>query len=171
MNIGEVAEIIENIAEGFEDACLNCLRENADTVYICITEQLFAGLDGNGDYLEPSYDNDDFFDEPGFWYHRSDDYKNWKLAITPPHPSWELGLDSRPESIPNLFIDGTFYSEIRVADCADGLTIDPGSGNGPAIIEKYGEQILWLGNRAVDYFNQEKMLPAIAKFFSDCGYR
>ena len=171
MNVYDVAEIIGNIADGFEDACLDCLRENADTVYICVTEQMYAGLDGNGDYLEPSYDNDPFFEEPGFWYHRSDDYKNWKRSITPPHQSRELGFDPRPDEVPNLFIDGTFYSEITVTDWTDGLRLDPGHGNGPAIIEKYGDQILKLTNRAIEYFNQEKMLPAISKFFKDCGYR
>ena len=82
-----------------------------------------------------------------------------------------LGLPPRPDEIPNLFIDGTFYGEIKAKKGDKSLIIDPGSGNGPAIVEKYGDEILHIGPTATEYFTEECLLPAIGSFFNECGYR
>lgn len=171
MGIEEVAGIIHKIAGGFEEACMRCLDDNSGTVILAVTEQLFSGLDGEGEYLSPTYDNDPYFEEPGEWYHRSDDYKAWKRILTPPAVSSMLGLPGRPSEVPNLFIDGTFYSDITARRSGDVLGIDPGNRDGPDIVEKYGEQILTMGPTATGYFNVTYMLPAIDSFFKDCGYR
>lgn len=170
MSIDEVATIIGRIADGFEDACRECLWDNSGKVYLCITEQLICGVDGNGDYLEPNYDNDPFFDEPGRWHGEQEKYKAWKRTIHPTNPGL-LDLPPRPDNIPNLYIDGTFHSEIEPQPIEDGLHIDPGNRKGPAIVEKYGDKILLLSPTAVEYFNKKFMREAIANFFKDCGYR
>lgn len=171
MGIEEVADIIHKIADGFEEACAQCLADNSDTVIYVITEQLYCGVDGDGNFLSPTYDDDPFFNEPGYWHNRSDDYKAWKYRITPPMNSATLSLPPRPDNVPNLCIDGTFYSEISARRQGMELMLDPGSGNGPAIVSKYGEQILELGTASVSYFNQEYMMPAIETFFESCGYQ
>lgn len=170
MGIEEVADIIGKIADGFEEACMKCLEDNSDVIIVAITEQMYSGRDGNGDNLEPTYDDDPFFDEPGYWHNRAKDYKAWKNLITPPQIGNMLGLSPRPENVPNLYIDGTFYSEIRATRQGDLLLVDPGMGNGPEIVNKYGQAILEIGDTAADYFNQEYLLPALEIFFKDCGY-
>lgn len=170
MDIPEVAEIIRKIAEGFEDACMRCLDENKDVVVTAVTEQLFSGVDGDDQYLQPTYDDDPYFNEPGPWYKCGDLYKAWKRVKTPPEVSPLLGLPKRPEDVPNLYINGKFYSDITAKRVGDAIVLDPGNGDGPDIVAKYGDQILNIGTTAVDYFNITYMLPAIEDFFKQCGY-
>lgn len=171
MYIGDVAEIIGRIANGIEEACIQCLSNNSGIVVLSVTEQLYCGQDGNGEFLSPTYDNDPYFEEEGFWYHRSADYKKWKYTITPPSTGSMLGLPPRPDEVPNLYITGVFHKEINAKRKGDVLDVDPGHGNGPDIVEKYGDQILTLGPNAVQYFNITYMLPAIGAFFRGCGYK
>ena len=171
MELKEVADIIHRIAEGFEDDCLKCLEQNKEVVLQAVREQLYSGQDGDGNRLSPTYDSDPFFEEPGWWYHRASSYKAWKREITPPVKGTMLGLPARDDNVPNLFVDGTFYSEINATKSASGLMIDPGSGNGPDIVAKYGDRILAMGPDAREYFNLFYMLPSIDSFFKRCGYK
>lgn len=170
MGIEEVARIVGRIAAGIEEECLRCMSDNRGIILNAVMEQLKSGVDGEDEFLRPTYDDDPFFEERGFWYHRSEDYKKWKATISPAVGNI-LGLPVRPYNVPNLWIDGTFYGDIRISRHGDTIVIDPGDGNGPAIISKYGDQILAMGTTAKGYFNETYMLPAIDKFFKDCGYR
>ena len=171
MGIEEVAEIVRKIAEGFEEACVQCLDDNSEMILYFIKEQLYSGQDSEGKYLNPTYSADPYFKEAGYWYNRSDAYKSWKNRITPPVASTILGLSPRPEDVPNLFIDGTFYSQITASRKGDVLSISPGNGKGPDIVSKFGDQILNIGPTAIEYFNTYYLIPAIESFFNDCGYR
>lgn len=171
MGIEEVATIIKKIAEGFEEACISCLENRSVTIHVAITEQLWSGQDGEGKHLYPTYDDDPFFEEEGTWHHRAKDYKAWKYSITPPMTGEMLGLPPRPDNVPNLFINGKFYSEISVTRSGGVMVVDPGTGNGPSIVAKYGDEILDLGPTAIEYFNTTFMLPAINSFFKKCGYK
>lgn len=171
MGIEEVADIIEKISEGFEDACMKCLDDKKGIIIQAVTEQMYSGQDGEGNYLSPTYDEDPFFEERGWWYHRAKEYKAWKYGITPPVVSPMLGLSPRPDEVPNLFINGLFYGEINAFRRNDAIVVDPGDGNGPSIVSKYGDEILKMGPIALEYFNEEYMLPAIGDFFKDCGYK
>lgn len=171
MDIYSVAEIIHKIADGFEEECVKCLDENKGVVLQAVREQLYSGQNGEGELLSPTYDNDPFFNEPGWWHGRAYAYKAWKREITPPVKGTMLGLPARPDNVPNLFVDGTFYAEINARKNGKGITIDPGSGNGPDIVSKYGDNILTMGPDAKEYFNLFYMIPAIETFLKRCGYR
>lgn len=171
MGIEDVYGIIHKIADGFEDACAQCLDDNKGAVLHAVQEQLYSGVDGQGRHLSPTYDDDPFFEEKGTWYHRAKDYKAWKKAITPPVAGTILGLPARPDDVPNLYINGKFYSEITAFRKGNALMIDPGIGHGPSIVAKYGDEILDMGNSAIEYFNENFMRPAIENFFTDCGYK
>lgn len=170
MDIEAVAQIIGKIAKGFEDACFQCMCEKSGMILVTITEQLRAGRDGEEKLLDPTYDDDPYFDEEGEWFHRSGDYKKWKSTITPPDSGVDLGLPARPAEVPNLYIDGTFWSQIDAVPKDKVLDIDPGIGDGPDIVAKYGEKILTIGPHAVEFFNREYLSPAIERFFTECGY-
>lgn len=175
MYIGDVANIISKIAEGVEEACIKCLSDNSGIVVLSVTEQLICGQDGKGELLTPTYDDDPYFEEKGIWYHRNEDYKKWKMEITPPRTSGMLSkLPPRPDEVPNLTISNKFHREINAKRNGNVLDVDPGKGDGPAIVEKYaeyGHDILTLGPTAVEYFNETYMLPAIQKHFANCGYK
>lgn len=171
MGIEEVADIIQRIAGGFEEACVKCLQENSGVIVDEIKEQLKSGLDGEEKHLSPTYDDDPYFEKKGIWHHRSEDYKNWKYLTTPPLSGTLVELPPRPYNVPNLFIDGTFYSEISAIRSDMGIVIDPGHGNGPEIVSKYGDSILGLGKTAIEFFNSACLIPAIDSFLKECGYK
>lgn len=143
-----------------------------------VEEQLYSGLDGEGKNLTPDYDTDPYFDrvkwfrwEDGVMYHGAEGYKQWKLKITPPERSQIIGLPPRPENIPNLFIDGTFYSTIEAKGTTDGVEIGTGAETGNKIEQKYGSQIFGLEDRSKDWFAEVFLIPAINNFFQNSGYR
>lgn len=168
--IDTVADSISRIANGIESNVADCMVKNSGTVRQAVLEQLFSGIDGDGNKLSPNYDDDPFFNEEGMWYHRQKDYKAWKASITPPQPSPMLGLPARSLSTPNLYINGKFYSEIFTAMRGSVLEIDPGMGDGPDIVDKWGEKILKLSPIAKEYFIDEKLTPFLLAFYKSCGY-
>lgn len=171
MGIEEVSGIIHKIAVGLAPACAQCLDVNKGIVLDAVREQIYSGLDGDGQHLSPTYDDDPYFEEEGFWFHRSNDYKSWKHSITPPEAGLMLGLPPRPENVPNLFINGKFFSEITATLSGDKLVIDPGANNGPSIVAKYGDRMLHIGETAVGFFNDTCMLPAIEELYEKSGYK
>lgn len=171
MGIDSVADIIHSIAQGFEGACADCLADNQGVVLEAVREQLYSGQNSDGRPLSPTYDDDPFFDQPGYWYKGGARYKAWKAKITPPITGTMLGLPPRAQAVPNLFVNGKFYSEIFTERRGDALHIDPGTEKGPAIVAKYGDEILNMGPTAKEYFNENYMLPSIKAFFENCGYR
>lgn len=170
MDIAEVSAIISRIAEGFEAMCLECLEKHQGVIVDSVKEQLWSGQRGDGKLLEPTYDNDPFFEEEGRWYHKQKQYKAWKKAITPPSSKVLLTLPPRPDNIPNLFIRGDFYDTIEGRMVADGLDVTSTKGIGPEIKQKYGEEIFNLGDPGKSYFNKAYLEPYIEEFFKKCGY-
>lgn len=168
----EVAEIIGKMADGFEEQVLKCLEANAGTAVQAIHEQLWGGLDGTDTLLNPNYDNDSFFEESDWWYHRNDDYKAWKMKITPPTSGWLLTIPPRPYNVPNLYIDGTFYSEIFARMNGDALAIYADGGDSADIVAKWGgsDVLLRLGGAATEYFSYSLIMPWIWNFFEQCGW-
>lgn len=171
MDIQEVYDVIHAIAEGFEENVVDCLDKHSGNVVMAISDQLYSGINGDDEYLTPTYDDDPYFQLEGPWQNNSKGYKAWKMSITPPVVSSILGLNPRPDNVPNLFITGKFHSEINAKRAGDMLLVDPGHNDGPSIVSKYGEQILELSSRGVDYFNTEFLIPAIEQFYSKCGYK
>lgn len=177
MHISKVSAIIKRIAEGFEDAVLECMHQNYFQFTQAVREQLWSGLDGDGNHLSPTYDNDPYFNSRK-WHHEEDGktyvgregYKEWKYDISPPSSSVLLDLPPRPLEVPNLWIDGTFYNSIRSRATTDGVDVDAYGGNGPKITQKYGIQIYNLTDEAKEWFNRTFLLPYIGEFFKKCGY-
>jgi hypothetical protein len=166
----EVYEAVKRWVEGFEDKCMECMERNQGVFVHLVTEQMYSGLRGDGTYITPSYDDDPFFEEPGMWYHDSEGYKAWKGAITPPMSSSLLGLPPRPYDVPNLFINGKFYSEIYTVSGDRQIELRVvESGDGPSILGKYGDELFDLVGTSVQYFNEEYLLPHLQDFFNECG--
>lgn len=170
MGIQEVDNIVRKIAFGIEDAVVECMGENTGLITDLVREQIYSGLDGNGEYLNPTYDNDPYFNEPGQWYHRGNAYKKWKQEITPPMRGATLGLAPRPLEVPNLFITGPFHESIKAAKNETGVTVfTSGFRDGPLIERKYGQAIFALGSTAREYFILYKLKDYLLNFYRDCG--
>lgn len=168
----ELHRVIHSIASGFEEECIRCMEEHKNVLVDCIQEQLYSCLDGTEHLLNPDYDTDTYFNEPGPWQNRAEQYKRWKERITPPLRSEMLYLPPRPVEVPNLFITGTFYDSITADRIDSGLRFSTkGFTDGSSIEKKYGEQILGIGDTAKEYFNIMYLRPWMERFFSECGYR
>ena len=168
----ELHRVIHSIASGFEEECIRCMEEHKNVLVDCIQEQLYSGLDGTEHLLNPDYDTDTYFNEPGPWQNRAEQYKRWKERITPPLRSEMLYLPPRPVEVPNLFITGTFYDSITADRIDSGLRFSTkGFTDGSSIEKKYGEQILGIGDTAKEYFNIMYLRPWMDRFLSECGYR
>lgn len=171
-DIDKVYNVIHSIASGFKEECIKCMEENKEELVDCIQEQLYSGLDGTEHLLSPDYNNDTYFNEPGPWQHRAEQYKHWKEMITPPLRGEKLYLPPRPVEVPNLFITGSFYDSINAEKTNSGLRFSTkGFKEGPDIEKKYGEQILGVGNTAKEYFNLMYLRPWLERFFGECGYK
>ena len=164
--------MVTRMVDGFESAVIQCLGDNAVIAEDAVREQMYSGVDGNGEFLSPTYDDDPYFDEKGPWYHRNEGYKQWKYDITPPMHGVMLLLPPRPISVPNLFIDGTFHDSITAEVAGDILLVETsGSGEGADIVAKYGDNILKLSPTAIEYINNEYVGPCVARYFEDCGFK
>lgn len=171
MNISQVRDIIHKIAAGFEENGVKCLSDHSGHVVMAVQEQIYSGQNGEGELLAPTYLTDPYFNEEGYWKGRAKDYQAWKKSITPPAGSTLLGLPPRPDDVPNLYINGKFFSEITASRKGDVLHTDPGNGDGPDIEAKYGDSLLNLGPSAVEWFNADFLKPSLEKFYRKCGYR
>lgn len=178
MDIRQAADIVKKIADGFEDACLKALQSASDDAVRAVSEQLMSGLDGEDAYLEPTYDEDPYFQEikwylteNGVRYHGSEGYKRWKETITKPKRGPMLDLPARPVEVPNLWIDGTFHGSIHAVNTSLGIDIRATGGRSAEIVGKYGEGILMLGTKARKYMLVEHIIPGIDDFLNKCGYR
>ena len=170
-SIERTYEVIHAIASGLEGAVLDCMGSNAGVVSDMVREQLYSGVDGKGDYLSPTYDDDPYFNERGPWYRRSGAYKRWKEKITPPERSSILNLPPRPVEVPNLFITGPFHQSIKAEVQGDHMTVfTSGFRDGPLIERKYGADIFSLGVKAREYFVGDLLRPYLQRFFKECGY-
>lgn len=170
--IMEVAKVVAAIAEGFEEVVLDSLAENRGLVARMVREQIYSGLDSEGRFLSPTYDDDPYFNEPGRWKGKSYQYKLWKRQITPPVRSYTLNLPPRPDNVPNLFITGAFFDSIGAEMRGGVLTVtSAGFMDGDDIVGKYGDVILGMGYNAKECFIGEKLRPAVEDFFIQCGYR
>lgn len=172
MDFDRLESVIDAIKDGIQDSILECLAEKRDIITQSVTEQLYSGLDGNGDYLSPTYDEDPYFNEFGPWHGASYAYKKWKERITPPMRSPMLGLPPRPVDVPNLFITGLFHDSIKASRQGEVLRVyTSGFRDGPLIERKYGEQIFRLTDDAREYFNIYALRPWLNDFITNCGYR
>lgn len=172
MNIVEMRERIRLIKDGFKGQVLDCMADNSHEMVVSVREQLYSGIDGEGNSLSPSYDSDPYFQDPhagyydedrGHWmncYRHPERYIAWKQRITPPEGSSRLGLPARPASIPNLFIVGTFHASISGRPTSSGVEIfTSGWDSGPLVERKYGSQIFKLSENAVGHFNESFLWP------------
>ena len=168
----KLESVIDAIYNGLSESVLQCVDAHKDIVVTNITEQLYSGIDGNGEFLSPTYDDDPYFKEEGPWHGANYAYKKWKQKITPPVRSLRLNLPPRPVNVPNLFITGTFHGSIKAARIGDVIRVyTAGFNDGPLIEQKYGEAIFKMADDAVEWFNIYALRPWLNQFMTDCGYR
>lgn len=77
------------------------LGENSELITDLNKDQLWSGKTNEGEDIRPYYSENPYFKKEG----AAERYANWKAKITP---------DSRRKNdVPNLYVNGKFYSEIH----------------------------------------------------------
>lgn len=87
------------------------VNKYADQLADLQLEQWYEGRDRDGEYIRPFYSEDPYFKTEK----QAKAYAEWKQRITP-NPK-------RPEDVPNLIINGYFYSTIKPKISGDTFTI------------------------------------------------
>lgn len=167
--VKEAAGTFGLFADGFKKLIKDSISENKDLVEELIREQLYSGVNGDDKPLRPTYLSDPYFrsKEAGHWQNNALGYMRWKKALTPPNPSFLLGLPARDERTPNLIIRGDFYDSITAVPIAEGVEISTqGTSFGNDVERKYGSIILSLGPVSKKYFMDFLLNPALKNYFS-----
>lgn len=167
----DFARNFEKFANGFEARVVSEIQQNKNLFVSYITEQLYSGVDGNENYLRPTYLDDPWFntEEAGRWYKKPRWYMAWKAHITPPAVSF-TGIAARPRDVPNLIISGTFYDSIQAVDVSGGINITTqGVDFGADIVRKYGEDIFKVGDHGRQDWLIMNLEPSIESFWTECG--
>lgn len=101
--------------------------------------QLLAGKDSGGEDIHPFY-SEDLKENGGYFYsvESAGRYSAWKETLSYPYT-----VDRNPDA-PNLYIDGTFYSELDVDFGTDTLGIIGTTDKANRIIAKYGKDTFGL---------------------------
>lgn len=158
------------MVDGFKDMVLDEMTK-ADLSDV-IKDQLYAGKNGNGKNLRPTYDNDPFFktSEAGPWKNRAKAYKEFKMDVQPPKIGSFLGFAPRDPETPNLIIRGNFYDSIFAVKTIDGVNIgSEGFAESGDIEQKYGQAIYRLSPEARHYLVTYKIHPAIKAYLKQYG--
>lgn len=172
-----VCDTIAKMADGFEARVMATVGAHPAEAVRAVQEQMYSGFMGDGSKIEPTYDNDPFFEQEFIdgdrnpWYHDNERYKRFKKKITPPESGAMLRLDPRSDHEPNIFITGKFHASLTASLNSDVFSIGSNDSDiGPDILSKYGDQLLHLGPEAVGWFKENILLPDIVKFFQECGW-
>ena len=104
-------------------------------------KQLFEGKAGTGEDLRPYYSEDL---QPGGYFRDKEaakQYSVWKQGLSYPYSA------QRNPDAPNLYINGTFHSELGVRFDADAMAVVPTSAFSQRVMKKYGEGqfgLMWI---------------------------
>lgn len=167
--IFDVQKSVNAMVAGFEDMVLTEML-SADLPDM-VREQLYAGKNGRGKDLRPTYDNDPYFktDEAGHWKNNADGYKRWKMKIQPPKTGSYLGISRNPET-PNLIIRGNFYESIFAVKSDNGVSIgSEGFAESGDIERKYGQTIYGLMPESRRHLVIYRIHPAIRAYLKRYG--
>lgn len=124
------------------------ITQNASEVGDLNRDQLYRGLDANGNYLSPKYSEDPFFKSRESALR----YAQWKKQITP-HPD-------RPLDVPNLFITGRFHYSRSVEIQGNKVTFPSDDPNAGKIKSKF-KNIDGLTDESIQKFRKAPFYPQL----------
>lgn len=155
MTVKEMTVKIQHVQKNLIPWCEEIIEAHAADIKELLRDQMYAGLDGEGNKLTPGYSQDPYFKKPG----AGDRYAKWKdTLILRNHNSIfpAKGFDT-----PNLIITGTLiYDRIFVQVGNGKLILDATSSIIAKIKLKYGD-IFKLSPLALMFFTTEILRPKL----------
>lgn len=168
MDIGEVNRRVKRLARNFEKELVGVIAKDSGMFVDYVHEQLFAGVNGRGKPLRPTYLTDPYFKEEygENWKGAARGYMEWKWEKSyPKMPSW-LGFQPRKKETPNLIITGEFYYSIYADKTAKGLEIGTrGTTFGGDVEKKYGSVIFGITPAARRHYMENRMNSELVRIF------
>lgn len=125
MRIKELVVRLENLDRFFPIMVGNVMRKRQKELTQAQHDQLWDGKRSDGWDIRPYYTEDTYFRS----YEEAREYMDWKRRITP-NPR-------RRADAPNLYINGKFYSQIKVVADEKGIETVGTTGNALRIMGKY----------------------------------
>ena len=109
------------------------LMDEMEQIIASQREQLLEGKDSDGNDMRPYYSEDL---QPQGWFKSKESamrYAMWKKTGI----SYPVQVQRNPDA-PNLYIDGTFHSELEVRFSSTSVGVYPATGYAAGIVGKYG---------------------------------
>lgn len=172
MTIVEASNAFDAFAGGLSDVVRDVMDSHKGQIVSILQAQMKVGVDGNDAPLRPTYLSDPWFntEEAGPWKGKAKAYMLWKKEITPPESVSWLGYPARSVSTPNLFITGKFHESLRAQMFDDKMVFTTeGTTFGDDVVQKYGIDILKVGQKGVNYIVQTWVRPRLESYFKKCG--
>ncbi|HEY8969717.1 MAG TPA: hypothetical protein VIM64_11510 [Puia sp.] len=136
------------------DEAANIITDNATEVGDLNREQLYKGLDANGQFLSPKYSEDPFFKTR----EAAERYAQWKMRITPD--------PDRPKDVPNLYITGRYHESRQVKVEGNKLVFLSDDPNASKIKGKY-RNIDGLTMESIYKFRAKTLYPRLVRVISE----
>lgn len=126
MPLDGIKQLIDNLtAFDFGQELTEIVVNYADVLGDLQREQMSEGRGVDGEYIRPFYSEDPYFKTAK----AAADYANWKERITP-NPK-------RPKDVPNLLINGYFYSSLKAKVEGDVFEIDSNVSLGEKVLDEH----------------------------------
>ncbi len=141
MTLASLRTSLESIQKGLAEGryAKDCLSSREQEIMSFQYQQLFDGKQSNGEDIRPYYSEDL---KPMGYFHTKQtaaNYAAWKESGI----SYPFRANRNPDA-PNLYIDGTFHSELGVEFGEEALTIKGMTQYATGIVAKYGLQTFGL---------------------------
>lgn len=123
-------------------------------------DQLYSGLDGAGNSLRPTYQQDPYFKKFKNPVAAAQAYSDWKDSMF--QRTHNPLFTKRPSGTPNLIITGSWFYDTLVTDVGNGmLMIKSDSPIIGKLTGKYGDNLLRLSPLALNYYVKERLFERL----------
>lgn len=137
------------LAQSLDSLVTGAIDQTSEEIIALNQQQLYSGRLSDGSFVSPTYQEDPYFKTP----EAAQRYSDWKDTITP--------NDERPPGVPNLFINGQFYSTWRVRASGSKILFESSDPNAPDIEERFGARIYGLDDDSMDQYRSETFFPVL----------
>lgn len=132
------------------------MSEDEPLLLELIKDQLYSGLDGEGNSLRPTYQEDPYFKSRD----AAQRYSDWKDSLV--QRTHNPLFTQRPKGTPNLIITGGWFYDTLVADAQpEGLVIRSDSPLISVLESKYSDYLLRLSPLALEYYVTERLFTRL----------
>ncbi len=138
------------------------MSEDEGLLLELMKDQLFAGLDGDGNPLRPTYQEDPYFTSRA----AAQRYSDWKDTMF--QRTHNDLFTRRPPGTPNLIITGGLFYDTLVSEVGNSaLVVRSDSPIIGKLEGKYGDALLRMSPMALKFYTEERLFIRLQKKVHD----